>query len=233
MAPPPLTPPSFRPKALGTPRVDSKARSPWPLLPTLGFLAVLFLLAVAAALSIVAPTPILTGLPDDPDAHKARAALAGRSIVHTGSLEFRSALGGATEDGTLATADRAAVTTAEASLLRATKRHPRDPRIVNALAHLDLAAGRLDRAERRYRAALDLAPTYGEARLGLGVALALQAETLDDPARYRGLRLQAIAQFAAVPEADPQYPLALGNRVRMLREVGRAREAERLLARSR
>jgi hypothetical protein len=65
----------------------------------------------------------------------------------------------------------------------------------------------------------------GEAHLGLGVALALTAETLSDLAADRGLRLRAIAQFAAVPENDPVYLAALYDRALLLKRVGRESEA--------
>jgi hypothetical protein len=74
---------------------------------------------------------------------------------------------------------------------------------------------------------LDLAPSYGEARLGLGVTLALRAAAEGDDARARGLRLRAISQFAAVPKADPCYQAALYDRVLLLPGVGQADEARR------
>jgi tetratricopeptide (TPR) repeat protein len=206
---------------------------PWPLAPTIGFFVMLASLTTIAVVSLVTPARILTGLPDDPDVREARAALGGTLVVNSGGMRFASSLGGETAAAARTPADPAALARAASLLERAQRRHGGDPRLLAALAHLDLAAGRLERAERRYRAAIDRIASYGEARLGLGVTLERRARRGDDPEVQRGLLLAAIAQFAAVPEKDPQYALALHNRVLLLREVGRPAEAERLLAHAR
>jgi hypothetical protein len=92
---------------------------------------------------------------------------------------------------------------------------------------VDLAARRLERAQRGYQAVLDRAPHYDEARLGLGVALALEAETHGDPAQARARRLRALAQFAAVREMDSLYAHGLYDRAVLLSRVRRPREAGR------
>ena len=67
-----------------------------------------------------------------------------------------------------------------------------------------------------------------EARLGLGVALALQADAEPDPSRARMLRLEAVAQFAAVDPRDPTIEPALYDRALLLDQVGRRPEALRV-----
>jgi hypothetical protein len=58
------------------------------------------------------------------------------------------------------------------------------------------------------------------------VALALEAERTSDPWSRRALRLRAIAQFAAVDDADRDVRCdALWNRVHLLGETERAQEA--------
>lgn len=192
------------------------------------FLAMLAGLGLVAALSLLTPKRTITGLPDDPDARSAAALVRERFRMGAGALRFRSSLTGEAWPGwPFSVADAAAAAQAEAMLERARARRPLDPRLVASLAHLDVGRRRLTRAEDRYRRALVLVPHYGEARLGLGVALALRAENDADPLEQRSLRLQALAQFAAVLPADPEYPDALHDRALLAALVGREPEAER------
>ena len=94
-----------------------------------------------------------------------------------------------------------------------------------ALGHLDLARLRLLPAERRYRAVTERGLDAPEARLGLGVALTLEARVERDALRARGIRLEALAQFVAVARDDPAYAVALYDRALLLAELGRAAEA--------
>ena len=86
-------------------------------------------------------------------------------------------------------------------------------------------------AANRYREACERSPHYGEGRLGWGVALALEAARTSEPWQRRALQLRAIAQFAAVDAANPEYLPALYNRARLLAEVGRRDEAVTFVAR--
>lgn len=67
----------------------------------------------------------------------------------------------------------------------------------------------------------------GEARLVLGVTLALRAAAESDEARARGLRLRTISRFASVPMNDPCHDAALYDRVLLLTRVERVEEAKR------
>jgi tetratricopeptide (TPR) repeat protein len=189
-------------------------------LPALGFLLALLALATLALYALRTAPPIVTGLPEDPDVARTRVLVLDRLRPDSGELRFRSALLGQRGE-----ADVALATAAEAPLLAARRRLPRDPRLLAALACLSLCAQRHARAERFYRQALDLSPTYGEARLGLGVTLALRASVDGDDARQRGLRLRAISQLASVPVGDPCYEAALYDRALLLVRVGRSEEA--------
>ena len=176
-------------------------------LPALGFLLALLGLAVVAFLTLRARPRIITGLPEGPAALQMRATLANSLLGDDGD-----------DDARLANA-------AERAVLAAIRERPRDPRLHAALAFVELAAHQSKDAERSYREGLDLAPSYGEARLGLGMTLALRAQDERDAGRQRGLELKAISQFASVPEADPCYAAALYDRVLLLARVGRAEEA--------
>lgn len=184
-------------------------------------------LGVAAALSLLRPRPIITGMPDDADAMAACSLMRTQPPPGTGTLRFRSELTGEAAPGGPPTAPAVATGTREL-LERARARSPWEPRVSAALAHLDLARHRFEHAERGYRRVLVTAPHYGEAHLGLGVALALHAEREPDPLEQRSLRLQAIAQLAAVPARDPVRAHALFDRAVLLAEVGRRAEAERM-----
>ena len=105
------------------------------------------------------------------------------------------------------------------------RRHRDDPRALAALAALDLVRHDYGHAAGRYRRACELAPHYGEGRLGAGVALALEADRTPEAWQSRALRLQAIAQFAMVDSLDAEYPMALYDRARVLADAGNAPEA--------
>uniref|UniRef100_A0A832I372 Tetratricopeptide repeat protein n=1 Tax=Eiseniibacteriota bacterium TaxID=2212470 RepID=A0A832I372_UNCEI len=198
----------------------------WRVGPIVVFAGLMALLAGLAAGSLMCPRRITAGLPDDPDLAAARARLAGVP-VRTGDLRFGSTLfGDVAPDHSFGPSDQRAVAAAESLVERAAARHALDARLWAARGALDLAVHRFARAERRYRRALDLAPHYPEARLGLGVALALQARIAPEPVARRRLALAAIAQFAAVGADDPYALEALYGRALMLREADRAREAE-------
>jgi tetratricopeptide (TPR) repeat protein len=198
----------------------------WRFVPLLIFLAMMIGLAAAAAVSLLTPRRPVTGIPGDPDARAAFALVRSQAPPGMGALRFHSELTG--ESGLRAPPLAAGVADEAYALLgRAEARHPLDPRLTAARGHLDLARRRFRHAERGYRRALLLAPHYGEARLGLGAALALDAEREANPLEQRSLRLQAIAQFAAVPANDPVHAHALYDRAVLLTEVGRRAEAER------
>lgn len=190
------------------------------LLLPLAFLASLVALAAIALAVMRAPVRIVSGLPDEPEVARARALVENRLAVESGELRVVSSLLGET-----GAADPALATAAERILAPARARRPGDARLTAALAGLRLAAHRYAHAERLYRQALDREPHYGEARLGLGVALALRAAAEGDPERARGLRLRAISQFAAVPPGDPCAEAALYDRALLLARVGRGAEA--------
>ena len=198
----------------------------WRLVPLLIFLAMMIGLAAVAAVSLLTPRHPVTGIPGDPDARAAFARVRGQAPPGMGGLRFRSELTGEAAPRVSQPA-AAAAEEADALLARAEARHLLDPRLAAARAHLDLARRRFEHAERGYRRALLLSPYYGEARLGLGLALALDAEREANPLEQRSLRLQAIAQFAAVPANDPVHAHALYDRAVLLAEVGRRAEAER------
>jgi tetratricopeptide (TPR) repeat protein len=198
---------------------DTAARA--ARLPALGFLLALIALAALALVALRTPPRILTGLPEEPALTHVHALVHDRLRVDSGELRFQSTLLGERGEANVALAIEA-----ERALTEATLRQPSEPRLLAARASLNLAAQRPEPAERLYRQALGAAPSYGEARLGLGVALALRAAAEGDEARTRGLRLRAISQFAAVPERDPGYPAALYDRALLLLRVGRREEAQ-------
>lgn len=199
----------------------------------LSFAAILVLLAAVGVIGMLHRPPAPRGLPEDPGVEAARTALAGMPF-DIGELRFPTSLAagepiplveGMRQDHQGGPAQRLEV--AERRLREARERHPRDARLDALLGHVELAGLRLERAERRYRAAVARAPRYGEARLGLGVALARRAQTEGDARTARRLKLQGIAQLAAVEENDPFYLPALYDRILLLAEVGRLDEARR------
>jgi hypothetical protein len=199
-----------------------------PLGPLVFFL-VLVVLGTLAVTALVVPPRRTSGLPDDPDVAAARALLHDRAALRgTGSLRLESALLGDAMHGDPVTPPGAEdLARARRHLEAARRRHPFDARVRAALGALDLVMLRLASAERRYREALDLSPEYAEARLGMGVVLAVRAATEGDPSRVRGLRLRALAQWRAVPAGDPARDAALYNGAITLAEAGWLAEAER------
>jgi hypothetical protein len=114
---------------------------------------------------------------------------------------------------------------AQVMVLAARARHPVDARVWSAVGALAMVQDHHRAAEDAYRTALDRSPGFGEARLGLGIALARRAWRDPAPLRTRSLELAALAQFIAVPENDPCGLEALYNRAVVLRRVGRDEEA--------
>ena len=176
-------------------------------------------------LSGLAPPRITTGLPDDPELERVR-----RAVVFPpqglGDMRFESSF------AVPGVVPRTPPTPAhlaenERVLAESRRRHPRDPRLDAAHGCFELSLSRLERAERHYRRAVERVAGYGEAHLGLGVTLAARAGTQADPDEARRLRLQAIAQFAAVREQDPVYRAALYDRALLLLRVGRLDEGRR------
>jgi tetratricopeptide (TPR) repeat protein len=191
-------------------------------LAALAFPLALVALGAIAVVALRMPARIVTGLPDDPGLAAVRQRVHGRLAVAPRELRFHSTLLG--EGG----APDAALAEDAARALRAARAPwPPDPRRAAAVATLELAAGRPAEAERLYRQALELAPSYGEARVGLGVTLALRATGEGNSEQARGLMLRAISQFAAVAERDPAYVAALYDRAVLLAGVGRLDEARR------
>lgn len=217
----PASVPEVVPRAAAAPVLPRGAR-----LGPLVFFLVLVVLGTLAVTALVVPPPRPGGLPDDPDVAAARALLHGRVALRSaGTLRLVPALLGEPTRGARARATD--VARALRHLETARQRHPFDARVRAAIAAVHLVTLRLPSAERRYREALDLSPPYAEARLGLGVVLAVRASTEGDPARARGLRLRALAQWRAVPGDDPLRDAALYNGAITLAAAGWLPEAER------
>ena len=216
---------------LPPPVAEFEKRLRWRVLPTVMFIAALTSLLVMAVVSLVIPKRNPRGLPDDPAVIAASAEVAGRVSVRTNELRWRSALlGGEPANGSADHAMLERVRLARERLGDA--RHRGDARVLAALAALDLAAHDYPRAIARDRRACELAPHFGEGRLGAGVALALEADRTSEPWQARSLWLQAAAQFAMVDSLDEEYPLALYDRARVLRSLGREAEAKFWAARA-
>jgi hypothetical protein len=205
---------------------EIERRLHWRWIGLAGFPVMILALAVIAGVSLLVPPRRVAGLPDDPEVRSVAAALQGRLPVRAGGLRFRSALTGEAAPDARFDADAARLADeSAAALARAAARHRGDTRLEVALAHLDLARLRVLPAERRYRAVTDRGLDAAEARLGLGLTLALEARTERDPLRARGIRLEALAQFVAVGRDDPAWPVALYDRALLLAELGRGAEA--------
>ncbi len=206
-------------------------RFAWPALRVVGFLGLIGGLAVVALMSQIARPQLLTGLPDDADLRAAQDLMRNRTLPVEGSLRWTSALlGEGGTSGAFSTLDRQRAQRAGEYVASTQKRRAWDARVSSAAAALALVQSDYRGAERGYRAAIDRNAHYGEARLGLGVTLALRARFERGALRPRALLLAAIAQFAAVPARDPARPHALWNRAMLLREVGREDEARRVAA---
>lgn len=200
----------------------------WRPGPTLAFLAMLAGLLVVGLVVRGWKSERPAGLPDDPAVADARAMLVDGLTIPSRELALVTAIAGAAREGAGDSLPLDRLAAARGRLREAAARHPGDARLVAAIAHLDLAAGRLELAERAYRSVLRGAPAYGEARLALGVALALQAAQGLEPIRARARRLAAIGQFANIARDDPAWGAAVANRVALLRAVGRGHEAGRV-----
>ncbi len=216
--PPPADPsPSDRPRR----------RSRWSAAAAAGFVASLVLLAVIAVIAAIAPVRSVVGLPGGPEVRAARALVTEALRVPAGELRFESVLFDTASAPALDPARTHALAQAADSLLeRARLRALAEPRIPALQGHLALAQRHYADAEVRYRRAIDLAAHTSEARLGLGVTLALRADATLDQRDARALTLMAIAQFAAVRRDAPCYPAALYDRALLNARCGRRREAE-------
>jgi hypothetical protein len=217
---PPVVPPPIPPPAAALER-----HFKWSSAAMGVFILALALLAVMAVVAAITPVHSRVGLPDDPDVRAARALVATTLAVPTGDLRFESAL---FEPGASSLVPAVAAVRARAAdslLERARMRALAESRIPALQGHLALALRHYEAAERLYRHAIDLTAHTSEARLGLGVALALRAEATHDQRDARALTLRAIAQFAAVRADAPVHAVALYDRALLLARVGRTREA--------
>ena len=201
--------------------------------PVLVFGGLMVMLLALGLYGLLAPIARPSGLPDDPGVNAAREILGGSLPVASHGLYLVTAFGGESPwvaDDSLPMERLAA---AHARLVRAAEQNTRDLRILAAMAHVQLSARRWVDAERGYRAVLERAPHYGEARLGFGLALASRTGwegphgVADE---QRALALRAIAQFANVDRDDAAYGAALYDRAVMLWAVGRGHEAAGLLS---
>jgi tetratricopeptide (TPR) repeat protein len=208
------------------PVAEIERRLQWRWLGLVGFVVLILSLTVLAVIWVMVPPRRVAGLPADAGVRALAATLQGRVPMRSGDLRFRSALTGeAPPDARFGAAETRLVEEADAVLRAAAERRRGDPCLEVALAHLDLARQRYAEAERRYRAVTEHGADAPEARLGLGVALALQAAIQRDGLRARGQRLEALAQFVAVDRDDPVYAVALYDRALLLLELGRTAEA--------
>jgi len=201
----------------------------WPAASTITFGAMLAGLLALGVAGIVAPVRHPEGLPDDPDVRAARELLPSGLPLTVPVLVLPNALA----ERSVATTDIAPafgpLAAARAHLLAAAARHPRDARLDAALGHVSLAALRIDDALAEYHAALGRERHYGEARLGLGIALATRAWFASSNEERRVLQLEALGQIANVEPSDPVYGAALFDRAHLLGQVGRRAEGRKLL----
>ena len=179
----------------------------------------------------LAPVERPHGLPADHDVAVAQELLTGGLPLALPDLVLATTLAGESHWTPPDSLPIARLAAARERLARATGRHDNDPRLLASIAHLELAGLQPDRAVQHYREALDGSPHYGEARLGLGVALTARSLIDPDPERGRVRALEALGQFANVDPADPAYAAALDNRALLLSRVGRTGEGVRLLER--
>lgn len=154
----------------------------------------------------------------------------GRLTEANGPLRFYSALLG---DGAMGVPSMPETREAARQIGDLLNRAPEwahaDPRFTAARGSLALVRGRTRQAERLFRSAVDRAPGYGEAHLGVAMALMLRAETEVAPRFRRSLRLGALAHLLAVAPEERAYPAALYDRIVLLRAVGRDDEARRTM----
>jgi tetratricopeptide (TPR) repeat protein len=208
---------------------DIERRMRWSASATVVFLFLQVSLLIAAALAIFAPPRTAHGLPDTPDVTRARALLHDQVLMAGADLRFRSVLTG--EWGPAMPAppgQRSRLLEARTLLKAAAREMPLDARAHTALAHAELGLREMRSATLGYRVALELAPHYAEAHLGLGTALAETARSTPDTHERHRLRLQAVAHFIAVEETSELYACALHNHVVVLLELGRTEEAHAL-----
>jgi len=205
---------------------EIERRLQWRAMPMLLFLGVLLLLLGVGFWPSFFPPRRIAGLPDDPDVFAAAAQLRGHVALPATELRFESALTGDVLPGIRAESDlEARLAKASELLEQARPRFERDVRMRVARATIALARHKYDDAERHYHYALDRYPNYPEARLGLGVTLALAGELERNPLAQRQHFLRAIAQFAAAGPHDAEYEEALYDRALVLERVGRRAEA--------
>lgn len=205
---------------------EIERRLQWRAMPALMFLGILGLLLLAAFWPQLFPPRHVTGLPDDPDVFAAAQLLRGHAVLPGGGLRFESALTGDVAPGAPSPADLDdRIAHADRLVEGARGRLRRDIRLHVVRGALDLMRHRYDRAERHYWYALDRYGDYPEARLGLGVTLAMAGDIDRSHLGGRQQYLRAIAQFAAVQPADAEYDEALYDRALLLERVGRRREA--------
>lgn len=191
---------------------------PAPVFPVV--LAILLAIAVASAF---VTTHAVEGLPDDPSARAARDVLSGCPAPAAGELRFGSVFFTDSAAGFAPAA--AAIGRARVLLERAHEAHPFEPRVVAGLGHLELAQRRLAQAEALYQRAIDLRSHCTEARLGLGVALAVEADGTGDLFARRELQLRALAQFLVIGADSEREREALYDCAVMEERVGRHRDA--------
>jgi tetratricopeptide (TPR) repeat protein len=206
-------------------------RLAWSRSATLLFTTLLLGLLVLGLWGWLAPVERPHGLPADRDFAAAQELMAGGLPLAVPDLVLSTTLAGESHWLPSDSLPIARLAAARDRLSRAADRHPDDPRVTVAIAHLELAGLRTNRAIAHYRQALDQSPHFGEARLGLGVALTAYSLVDSDPDRGRKHALEALGQFANVDAADPAHGAALYNRALLLSRVGRAGEGVRLLER--
>lgn len=210
------------------PGLDLDRKLKWRLVPIVVFVATLIGLAVVAFGALRPPEPT-TGLPDDPAVREAQALVRGIRIA-TAPYRLHSEFFGIPEYAGDAV-DPARLESADSLLHLVLRRRPLDARAHAALAAVELARRRLRHAESGFRRACDLAGHYPDARIGLGVTLALRADMTPDPFEQRRLRLRAIAQLLDVRPGHPGEAVSLYDRARIAIEVERFEEARRAVAR--
>ena len=223
--------PAGTPPPIPIPVEELDRKLKWGFIPILVFAGWMLVLAVIAALSLMrAPRPT-AGLPRDADVAEAQALVLGRFPAPETYQWRAELLGGFAPAGSLTLETLMRAARAETLLERAVARDPLDGRLQAALASLDLARGSYGRAVHRYQRALDLAPHYPEGRLGLGVALALEAEQQTNPLERRSEQLKALGQLGAVRAGQPGEREALYDRAWIEAQVGRRAESQASAAR--
>ena len=208
------------------PTTEIERHLKWRLLPSVVFIAILGALAVAGFVSLTMRPRHPHGIPDDLRARAAMATLAPHASVATDGLRLRAAmLGGDVPDHSPDAAAVQAAAAARPIISSLHRQHMSEPRALAALGARELVAHEHAKAAQHFRRACEAAPHYAEARLGAGVALAVQASLTPETWQSRALRLQAVAEFAMVDSTDEGYMAALYDRARVLHDAGRADEA--------